>query len=65
VTEELNELQLWLTIDQAAQYLNTTVRHIRELVYRREISFSRAGRLLRFDRRDLDEYMSSRRVPRR
>lgn len=45
----------------AAAYLNTTPRHIRGLVQRREIPFARLGRLLRFDTRELDAWIP--RVP--
>jgi excisionase family DNA binding protein len=48
--------------DDAARYLNTTSRHLRELAYRREIAVTKVGRLVRFLPADLDAYLASRRV---
>ena len=46
----------------AAERLGTTERHVRELVYRREIPFVKVGRLVRFRPDDLDEYVQSRTI---
>ncbi len=46
----------------AAQHLNTTARHVRLLVYRRELAHVKVGRLVRFRKEDLDAYIESRRV---
>ncbi len=51
--------------DGAAEHLSTTVRHVRELVYRREIPFTRVGRLIRFLPEDLNQYLAERRVSER
>lgn len=47
----------------AAEYLGTTERHVRELVYKRQIPHLHVGRLLRFHPDDLDAYIDGRRVP--
>jgi excisionase family DNA binding protein len=46
----------------AAEYLGITERHLRELVYRREVPYTRVGRLLRFMPHDLDAYLEARTV---
>lgn len=45
----------------AANYLATTDRHVRELVARGEIAVVKVGRLVRFHRDDLDEFIASNR----
>lgn len=51
-----------LTYDEAAKYLKTSTRHLRELVYRRQIAFTHVGRLVRFRVGDLDCYLEKRTV---
>ena len=51
-----------LTISDAAKRLSTSERHLRELIYRRQIPFLRVGRLIRFDSSDLDTWVESRKV---
>ena len=51
-----------LATSGAAERLGTTERHIRELVYRRELPFVKVGRLLRFDPAALDRYVADRTV---
>lgn len=50
-----------LDIDGAAEYLNTTPRHIRNLAYRRDLPFTKVGRLVRFFPADLDAYLANNR----
>lgn len=50
----------WMTIEEIAAHLRTKVSHIRELVYRDEIPHSKLGRLLRFHRQTVDDWMISR-----
>ena len=38
-----------LTIEQLAQRLGTTVRHVRRLVAERRVPYVKVGRLVRFD----------------
>lgn len=47
----------WLTVKEVAWYLATTERHIRSMVFRKEIPHSKLGRLLRFNREVIDEFM--------
>lgn len=49
----------WMNLDEIAAYLRTTVRHIRGLVYKREIPHSKLGKLLRFHRETVDKWMLS------
>lgn len=42
-----------------AEYLGTTERHVRELVYRRAIPFVKVGRSLRFDLRHIDRWIAA------
>lgn len=58
----MDDVPVWLTLAEAAEHLQTTPRHVRELVYRREIAFTRCRRLLRFHRDDLDAHLLHRRV---
>jgi excisionase family DNA binding protein len=51
-----------LTRAEAADYLATTERHVRELWARRAIPAVRVGSLIRFDPCDLDAWIESNRV---
>ena len=51
-----------LTISDAAKRLTTSERHLRDLIYRRQIPFLRVGRLIRFDSSDLEEWIEDRKV---
>lgn len=51
-----------VNIGGAAEYLATTERHMRDLVTQRRVPFHRIGRLIRFDLRELDEYVDACRV---
>ena len=42
-----------------AEYLGTTPRHIKNLVYRRAIPHTHVGRLLRFDLREIDRWVAA------
>ena len=46
-------------VDGAAEYLHTTVRHVRELVYKRQIPFTKVGRLVRFDLDQIDAWLDT------
>lgn len=52
----------YLTVPQAAEYLNTSERFIRRLVAERRVAFHRVGRRLRFAVADLDAWLSACRV---
>jgi excisionase family DNA binding protein len=51
-----------LTIDEVADRLNTTPRHVRRLVFERRIPYRKVGRFVRFHRNDLAEYLAAQRV---
>ncbi len=56
-----NERQLeplW-TLDQVAERLSTTPRHIRELVFRRAIPSVRIGRLVRFSPPEIEAWLEA------
>lgn len=58
--------QVLFTLDQAAEYLATTPRHVRELRLRRELPVIHVGsRLIRFDLNDLNAYRQAQREPAR
>jgi excisionase family DNA binding protein len=46
----------------AARYLCTTPRHIRELWAKRYLAAIKVGRCVRFSKKDLDAFISARRV---
>jgi excisionase family DNA binding protein len=48
-----------LSSKDAAAYLGITERHLRELIYRRELAPTKVGRLNRFDVRLLDRYITA------
>jgi excisionase family DNA binding protein len=51
-----------LTWDEAAEWLGTTPRHVRRLVFERRIAYRKLGRYVRFHPDDLEEYISANRV---
>ena len=44
-----------LTMEEAAERLNTTARHVRRLVFERRIAYRKVGRFVRFHPDDLAE----------
>jgi excisionase family DNA binding protein len=57
------ELPQLLTMDQLAEHLGVTPRHVRRLVDERRVPFLRVGRFIRFDPAEIGEWLDSRRVP--
>jgi excisionase family DNA binding protein len=51
-----------LTVEQAADYMNTTVRFVRRLVAERRIAFVKLGRHVRISTSDLDAFVAAGRV---
>ncbi|HET9872062.1 MAG TPA: helix-turn-helix domain-containing protein [Propionibacteriaceae bacterium] len=49
----------YLNIDQAAVYLNVSVRFMRRLVADRKIRYYKFGKFLRFDPADLDAFAAA------
>ena len=58
-----NTIPHLLTIDQLAQRLGITVRHVRRLVAERRVPYYKVGRLVRFDRNEIDDWLRDRRRP--
>jgi excisionase family DNA binding protein len=52
----------YLTVQEAADYLNTSVRFVRRLVAERRITFHKIGRHVRFAVADLDAFVEAGRV---
>ena len=52
----------YLTVAEAAEYLNTSARFVRRLIAERRIAFHHVGRHVRLDRVDLDEFVQAGRV---
>jgi excisionase family DNA binding protein len=59
---ELTELGRYLTVTEAAAYLNTSERFIRRLVAERRVAFHRVGRHVRFATGDLASFVRAGRV---
>jgi excisionase family DNA binding protein len=51
-----------LTMEEVAERLNTTPRHVRRLVSTRRIAYRKLGRYVRFHPADVDEYIAANRV---
>jgi excisionase family DNA binding protein len=51
-----------LTMEEAAERLNTTPRHVRRLVFERRIAYRKVGRYVRFHPDDLAEFVAAHRV---
>jgi excisionase family DNA binding protein len=46
-----------LTIDQLAEHLGTSRRHLRRLIAERRIPYVKIGRLIRFDPHDIADWL--------
>jgi excisionase family DNA binding protein len=55
-------LEKLLTVDQAANALNTTPRFVRRLIAERRICFHHVGRHVRIAERDLEAFVEAGRV---
>jgi excisionase family DNA binding protein len=51
-----------LDIDQLAQRLGITVRHVRRLVADKRVPYYKVGRLVRFDQTEITDWLATRRV---
>ncbi|WP_309569096.1 helix-turn-helix domain-containing protein [Actinokineospora sp. UTMC 2448] len=52
----------YLTVDEVAAELNTTIRFVRRLIEERRIAFHHIGRHVRINRADLDAFVAAGRV---
>jgi excisionase family DNA binding protein len=55
--------QALLNIEQAGERLGVSVRHMRRLVSERRIPYVKWGHLLRFDPKEIDEWLDGHVVP--
>jgi excisionase family DNA binding protein len=51
-----------LTMEEVAERLRTTPRHVRRLVFERRIAYRKLGRYVRFHPDDVAEYLASTRI---
>ena len=49
-------------IDQAAEYLNVSVRMIQRMVQEKRVAYIKIGKLIRIDKRDIDAYLAAQRI---
>lgn len=56
------QLPTLISIDEVAEHLGVTVRHVRRLVAERRIPYLKWGHLLRFDPEELSDWLESQRV---
>ena len=54
----MNNQKIILTIEELTAYLNTKKSHVRSLVFRGEIPHLKIGRLLRFNKEEIDEWLT-------
>ena len=52
-----------MTMDQLAERLGVTQRHVRRLVEERRVPFLRVGRFIRFDPAEIADWLDRSRVP--
>ncbi|RYZ83010.1 MAG: DNA-binding protein, partial [Proteobacteria bacterium] len=48
-----------LTVEETARFLNLKISKVRSMVFRREIPYLKIGRLVRFQRHDLEAWLAS------
>jgi excisionase family DNA binding protein len=59
-------MKQYMTVDEAAAHMNTSVRFVRRLIEERRIAFHHIGRHVRLALEDLDAFIQAGRVePRR
>jgi excisionase family DNA binding protein len=60
---DIDTLPQLLSIDQLADRLGTTVRHVRRLVADKRIPYLKVGKLVRFDADEITEWLKNHRHP--
>lgn len=55
-------MKVYLTVQEAADYMNTTVRFVRRLISERRIPFHKIGRYVRLKVADVDAFIDAGRV---
>jgi excisionase family DNA binding protein len=58
---DLSTIPQLLTIDQLAERLGITVRHVRRLVPEKRLPYLKVGKLVRFDPDQIMQWLASRR----
>ncbi len=58
----IGDIPQLLTIDQLAQRLGITARHVRRLVAEKRVPYYEVGRLVRFDEAEITQWLHGRRV---
>ena len=58
---DLSTIPQLLTIDQLAERLGITVRHVRRLVAEKRVPYLKVGKLVRFDPDEIKQWLASRR----
>jgi excisionase family DNA binding protein len=53
-----------LTIDQLAEQLGITVRHVRRLIAERRVPYLKVGKLVRFDPAEIADWLDQHRAAR-
>ena len=48
-----------LNVNEASMYLNMKVSWLRSAVFQRQIPFIKLGRLIRFDKKDLEKWIET------
>jgi excisionase family DNA binding protein len=60
---DTNQIPELMSIEQLAQRLGITVRHVRRLVAERRMPYLKVGRLVGFDTRQVTEWLDTQRRP--
>jgi excisionase family DNA binding protein len=55
-------MNVHFTVEQAAEYMNTSVRFVRRLIAERRIPFHKVGRYVRLKLSDVDAFIDAGRV---
>ena len=65
ISNAITEYGLLTLLDssQIAGMLGITERHVRRLVFERRIPFAKVGRFVRFDPRDIEQWVQAAKVP--
>ena len=59
---DLSTIPQLLTIDQLAERLGITARHVRRLGAERRLPYYKVGRLVRFDPAEISQWLKTRRI---
>ena len=54
-----------MTTEEAARYLRVTDRHLLVMKRKKQVSFTQCGKIIRFRKSDLDDYLDNYKIRRR